>query len=228
MLSIYNLSVSYGDHQVLKGASLEVRPGDIHGVLGMNGAGKTTFFEAIYGRVNRLAGDCTLEGLPVQRSDIAYLETESFFYPMLTGKEHLRLCAVSNPGFDIDGWNKLFQLPLSQLSDTYSSGMKQKLALMGALATGRKVLILDEPFNGMDLESSEVLYQVLNHLRSQGRYILLSSHIMETLTNTCDAISYLQGGLFVRTYAKEAYPDMQLQIRKSLQGKIGNLLEGLQ
>ena len=227
MLSIQNISVSYGDHQVLTGASLEVAPGAIHGVLGMNGAGKTTFFEATYGRVPRLAGDCTLEGRPLQRADMAYLETESFFFFFLTGKEHLRLCAVSNPDFDIDGWNKLFHLPLDQLSDTYSSGMKQKLALMGALAAGRKVLILDEPFNGIDLESSEVFYQVLNHLRNQGRYILLSSHIMETLTNTCDAISYLQGGQFTRTYSKEEYPDMQLQIRKSLQGKIGDVLEGL-
>ena len=227
MLSIQNISASYGDHQVLKGASLEVRPGDIHGVLGMNGAGKTTFFEAIYGRVPRLAGDCTLEGRPLQRSDISYLETESFFYPMLTGKEHLRLCAVSNPGFEIEGWNKLFHLPLNQLADTYSSGMKQKLALMGALATGRKVLILDEPFNGMDLESSEVLYQVLIHLRNQGRYILLSSHIMETLTNTCDAISHLQGGIFIRTYPKEAFPQMQAQIRASLKDKLGDSLEGL-
>lgn len=227
MLSIQNISVSYGDHQVLNSASLEVAPGSIHGVLGMNGAGKTTFFEAVYGRVPRLSGACTLEGRPLLRNDIAYLETESFFYPMLTGREHLRLCAIANPAFDINGWNELFHLPLDQLADTYSSGMKQKLAFLGALAAGRSVLILDEPFNGIDLESSEILYQVLAHLRAQERYILLSSHIMETLSNTCDSISYLQGGHFIRTYSREEYPDMQAQIRAGLQGRIGGKLEGL-
>ena len=227
MLDIQDISVSYGDHQVLQGASLKVGPGSIHGVLGMNGAGKTTFFEAIFGRVPRRSSACTLEGRPLNQADMAYLETESFFYPMLTGREHLRLCAVSNPDFDINGWNMLFHLPLDQLADTYSSGMKQKLALMGALATGRKVLILDEPFNGIDLESSEVLYQVLSHLRRQGQYILLSSHIMETLTNTCDAISHLLNGQFIRTYSREEYPEMQARIRGGVQDKIGDLLKGL-
>ncbi|MCO6480942.1 MAG: ATP-binding cassette domain-containing protein [Phaeodactylibacter sp.] len=227
MLTIQNISVSYGDHQVLNGASLEVAPGTIHGVLGMNGAGKTTFFEAVYGRVPRLSGDCTFEGRPLQRPDAAFLETESFFYPMLTGREYLRLCAVSNPAFDIDGWNELFHLPLGHLAETYSSGMKQKLALMGALAPGRPILILDEPFNGIDLESSEILYQVLAHLCKQGRYILLSSHILETLTNTCHSISHLEGGRFIRTYSREEFAQMQAYIREKLKGRARGKLEGL-
>lgn len=227
MLTIQNISVSYGDHQVLNGASLEVAPGTIHGVLGMNGAGKTTFFEAVYGRVPRLSGDCTFEGRPLKRADAAFLETESFFYPMLTGREYLRLCAVSNPAFDIDGWNELFHLPLGHLAETYSSGMKQKLALMGALAPGRPILILDEPFNGIDLESSEILYQVLAHLCKQGRYILLSSHILETLTNTCHSISHLEGGRFIRTYSREEFAQMQAYIREKLKGRARGKLEGL-
>lgn len=228
MLSINHIYVAYGDHQVLKGASLEIEAGTVHGILGMNGAGKTTFFESVYGRLQFQKGHCSFNGKTPKVQDVAFLEAESFFYPYTTGLEHLQLCAFKNPAFKIDAWNALFQLPLHQNIDTYSTGMKQKLALMGTLATGRPIIILDEPFNGIDLESSEILYQVILKLKNQGKYILISSHIMETLIQSCDRVSHLQDGHFTYTFEKDEFQQMQTQLRTKLQSKIQEALDGLE
>jgi len=227
MLEIQNLKAAYGKNQVLKGASLELAPGTAHGILGMNGAGKTTFFETIYGRKPRQSGQCLMNGQAIKKEQIAYLESESYFYPFITGKEHLELCSHQNPSFKIEAWNELFQLPLQQLIETYSTGMKQKLALLGALATGRPLIIMDEPFNGVDLQSSETIYQLIDHLKQQGHYLLISSHIMDTLTHTCDQISHLSEGVFQHTYQRDEFPHMQQALRASLKRNIQQALDGL-
>ena len=227
MIEIKHLSVAYGAHQVLTDASVSIAPGSAHGILGMNGAGKTTFFETVYGWVQKQKGSCTINGQALKAKQIAYLEAESFFYPYLTGDEHLKLCSFSNPNFRLEAWNALFKLPLQKRIETYSTGMKQKLALMGALATGRPVIILDEPFNGIDLESSETLYQIINHLKEEGKYILISSHIMDTLIQTCDQISYLEDGQFSSTFEKAQFSVMQDQLRAKLKIKIQYALSQL-
>ena len=228
MLEINNIKVSYGEHEVLKGASLKVLKGTAHGILGMNGAGKTTLFETLYGQLSKLEGKCIFNDAPLTRNDIAYLESESYFYPYITGKEYLLLCANKNPDFNITEWNGLFKLPLQQLTETYSTGMKQKLALMGTLATNRPIIIMDEPFNGVDLESSEIIYQIIDFLKTQEKFLLISSHIMETLTHTCDQISHLHDGQFIKTYQKEAFPQMQQLLRKQLQSNIQGALNRIQ
>jgi ABC-2 type transport system ATP-binding protein len=228
MLKIEDIHVAYGQHQVLQGASLAIDAGTVQGILGMNGAGKTTFFESIYGRLQLQKGHCLYKGQPPGVEDIAFLEAESFFYPYTTGMEHLRLCAFNNPSFKIEIWNDLFQVPLDHNIDTYSTGMKQKLALMGTLATGRPILILDEPFNGIDLESSEILYQVILKLKEQGKYILISSHIMETLLHVCDRISHLEEGRFSHTFEREEFHQMQTQLRAELKSKIQKTLDRLE
>ena len=227
MLSVKNISYAYGDNEVLQNLNLEVKPACIHGILGMNGAGKTTFFNVMYGLLKKQVGEMKYDGQALHSRSIAYLETNNYFYSYMRAREYLQLCAGKNSSFDIDHWNALFQLPLDYLIDSFSTGMKKKLAFMGVLALNRPVLILDEPFNGVDLESNEIIYQILLRLKQQSKLILLSSHIIETLTNVCDAVSYLNEGSFRQTFQKPDFPEMERKLRDKLQEKTGEILDQL-
>ncbi|MEM1320934.1 MAG: ATP-binding cassette domain-containing protein [Bacteroidota bacterium] len=227
MLRIENLLVAYGDNIVLKNLRIQFAEGEIHGVLGMNGTGKTTFFNTLYGFVPSQQGQCLYQDQPVQNRSIAYLETHNYFYPYMNGREYLRLLSLSNPDFAIDEWNLIFDLPLEVLVENYSTGMKKKLAFLGMLALDRPILILDEPFNGVDIESNEKIYQILKRIKGQGKIILLSSHIISSLTGICDRISYLSGGHFARTYLREEYAELELLIKELVRQQIDPTLDRL-
>lgn len=227
MLKINNLHVSYSDHKVLKDLSVSFQYNQIHGVLGMNGAGKTTLFNTIYGLINSSSGTITLDDVAIDKKQIAFMETASYFYPFLKGKEYLQLLALANPSFDIDAWNQIFQLPLDALVDGYSTGMKKQLAFLGMLALDRKVMILDEPFSGVDIENNEKIYQILERIKSQNKILILSSHIISTLTQICDKISYLSGGQFLKTYERNEYQDLEHQLKELVKEKIETTLDQL-
>lgn len=225
MLKINNLTVSYDENKVLDSLSLECKPHQIHGILGMNGSGKTTLFNTLYGFIPPDAGHYEYADQPISKKEISYLETFNFFYPYMTGKEYLQLCALQNSVFNIEEWNRIFQLPLNQLVDTYSTGMKKKLALQGVIALNRPVMILDEPFNGVDFESSEVIYEILKRLRKQGKTILLSSHIIESLTNVCDSINYLSDGKIKKTYFQNDFGLLEIELRTLIKAKVEEALD---
>ena len=227
MLIIKDLHFSYSEKKVLNGLNFEARPSTIHGVLGMNGSGKTTLFKTIYGFNVRESGECLFNNLLVTKKDIAFLETYNFFYSYMKGREYLELCALQNPDFNIKNWNQLFQLPLNDLVETYSTGMKKKLAFMGMAALDRPILILDEPFNGVDFESSETLYEILKRLRKQGKTILLSSHIIESLTNICDEVSYLSEGVIERKYLSDEFDQMEKDLRDVIREKVTEALDSI-
>jgi len=227
MLKITDLKVAYGEHQVLKGLSGSFQYNHIHGVLGMNGAGKTTLFNTIYGLVNRTAGQITLNEKPIDKKQIAFMETATYFYPFLKGKEYLQLLAMGNNSFDINAWNQIFQLPLDSLIDGYSTGMKKQLAFLGTLALDRDVMILDEPFSGVDIENNEKIYQILERLKSQNKILILSSHIISTLTQICDKISYLNGGQFLKTYEPAEYKGLEHELKDLVKAKIDSTLDQL-
>jgi ABC-2 type transport system ATP-binding protein len=105
--------------------------------------------------------------------------------------------------------------------------MKKKLAFIGIIALDRPILILDEPFNGVDFESSEVLYEILKRLRKKGKTILLSSHIIESLTNICDEVSYLSNGIIARKYLMNDFKQMELDLREIIQQKVSSTLDDL-
>ena len=227
MLTINDLHFSYAEKEVLKGLNLNAEVGTIHGILGMNGSGKTTLFKTIYGFNTKESGECLFNEKPVSKRDIAFLETSNFFYSYMKGQEYLELCALQNPDFNIENWNQLFQLPLNNLVETYSTGMKKKLAFLGIIALNRPILILDEPFNGVDFESSEVLYEILKRLRKKGKLILLSSHIIESLTNICDEVSYLSNGVIERKYLKGEFKQMEVDLRELIQEKVTAKLDSI-
>ena len=203
MLEVRNLNVSFKNQKVLQGFNLNIENGEIVGILGKNGAGKTTFFESLY-RTVKFSGEVILENQHLKREQISYLETENYFYPYITGKEYLSYFKeISNSKY-IELIEK-FNLPLNKFVQYYSSGMKKKLALIGMLLLDKPINILDEPFNGVDFEGVHILYDIIRNLKSENRIVIISSHIIETLFHTCDKIAILQNGQIEKIYEKSEY-----------------------
>jgi ABC-2 type transport system ATP-binding protein len=212
MLTIENLSVSYGDHKVLDGLSLSLSLNCIHGLVGMNGAGKTTLLNAMEGFIRPGSGAIVLKGAPLKRVDLAFLETENFFYSHISGREYLGLFKTPPGVPGIDEWNRMFRLPLDQLIDGYSSGMKRKLALAGVLRQNKPIVILDEPFNGLDLESSRLLSMIIGRLKERGTTVIITSHILGSLTGICDHIHLLRTGKIMFSRDRDHFETLEQDI----------------
>lgn len=221
MLKIQELIVSFNGRAVIQNLGLEAAGGKIHGVIGLNGAGKSTFFNVLAGVLKPDSGEVLFDGKPLRACDIAYLETNNFFYTGLTGREYLNVFPKTNRNFDLTIFQDLLQLPLDSLVATYSTGMKKKLALLAMLQQDKPVFLLDEPFNGLDLESNRTLELIMELLREKGKTVLVSAHILEPLLHTCDQIHLLQQGRFERTFERENYPE----IRESLFAHLGRDLQ---
>jgi len=203
MLEVRNLNVSFKNQKVLQGFNLSIENGEIVGILGKNGAGKTTFFESLFRNV-KFSGEIILENQHLKREQISYLETENYFYPYITGKEYLSYFSGNKNSKHIELIEK-FNLPLNKFVQYYSSGMKKKLALIGMLLLDKPINILDEPFNGVDFEGVHILYDIIRNLKSENRIVIISSHIIETLFHTCDKIAILQNGQIEKIYEKSEY-----------------------
>jgi len=227
MLKISGVRAGYGADDILKGVSLEAMPGEIHGILGVNGSGKTTLFRMLNGWLPERAGTTTLGSEELAAKDIGFLETDPYFYPFMKGKEYLEILKIKNSNYNIELWNEIFQLPLDQLADEYSTGMKKKLALLGLLAQDRPVLVLDEPLSGVDIESNVKFQEIILRLKKSGKTILLSSHILIALTSICDKISLLSGGVITKTYNKEEFPNLEDLITSKIKEGLDEQLDEL-
>ena len=229
MLEITKLHKAYGSHVVLHDVSLTLRPGTIHGLVGANGAGKTTLLHCLYGLEPEFAG--TVHGPAGQavRDITGMLPYDPFFYPRLTGREYLEfsLQARGRPVVDFSGWNRLLELPLDQCADEYSAGMRKKLALLALLVQDFAYLILDEPFNGLDMESNLLLKEILRRLRNRGTGILLTSHILGSLTETADEITVLVAGRVQRHYQASEFSTLETDLLDSLHREKLGFLDSL-
>ena len=226
MIIIKDLHISYGKNKkVIKSLNLSLNNNSINGVVGLNGSGKTTFLNAIYGLKSIDKGEITVEGLPVSKKQTSYLVAENFFYSNITAREYLSL--FKNDSFNIDKWNELFLLPLDQVIDSYSTGMKKKLALLGVLKQDKQIMILDEPFNGLDIETCRIIRSILLRLKDRGKTIIITSHIIETLTNLCDFIHYLNNGTIEYSKDKGDFDDFERDIFQSIETKNAKLIENL-
>jgi ABC-2 type transport system ATP-binding protein len=186
MISIKELSVKFGNNQVLNNINIDFPGGDIHGIVGLNGAGKTTFFNVLAEILKPDTGQLTLDNQNISIRDAAYLETVNFFYSRITGNEYLKIFKQTNPGFSLSGLQNYFKLPLDELIENYSTGMKKKLALLAVLKQDKPVFILDEPFNGLDLETNKILEIIITTLKQKDKTIFVSSHIIEPLLSICE------------------------------------------
>ena len=229
MLEINNLRKAYGRHVVLHDVSLVLRPGTIHGLVGANGAGKTTLLNCLYGLETDFAGSVREAGGRPLREHTGLLPYEPYFYPRLTGREYLEFClqARGRALVDFAGWNRLLELPLDQYADEYSAGMRKKLALLALLVQNLDYLILDEPFNGLDLEANLLLKEILRRLRDRGTGILLTSHILGALTETADEITVLVAGRVQRHYAAAEFGTLEHDLLDGLHREKLRLLDGL-
>lgn len=212
MIKINQLSKNFGSNEVLKNINLEFTAGKVYGIVGANGAGKTTLFRCIAGLENYI-GEITSEFTPL-KNHLGLLMTEPFFFSKITGEEYIRLlCNARNIKIKNFLDKNIFDLPLNQYASTYSTGMKKKLALTAILMQENKYFILDEPYNGVDIQSNLILTELIHKLKKLDKVILISSHIFSTLRDTCDEIHLLKKGEEVKTFQKADFTKLEEEMK---------------
>jgi ABC-2 type transport system ATP-binding protein len=170
-------------------------------------------------------GEILFEGKKINKKVVSYLVTENFFYSNITGNEYLRL--FKNESFNTKQWNKLFGLPLDALIDAYSTGMKKKLVFMAVLKQDKPLMILDEPFNGLDIETCRIIRMILLQLKEKNKTIIITSHIIETLTNLCDYIHYLEAGSIKHSKNKSEFESFEQEVFEKIENENIELVKEL-
>ncbi|WP_445721942.1 ABC transporter ATP-binding protein [Flavobacterium sp.] len=223
MIKIENVSKSFGKNIILSNINLSFKKGKVYGIVGENGAGKTTLFNCISGLESYTGVISSDYG--ILKEKLGYLQTESFFFSKITAKEYLQLLCVARkmPPIDFEDKN-IFDLPLNQYAATYSTGMKKKLALTAILLQKNNFYILDEPFNGVDIQSNIVITELIHRLKKSGKAVLISSHIFSTLSDTCDEIFVLKDGKINKSVKKENFSILENEMKEfSIQSKLDKL-----
>lgn len=224
MIRIKELSKHYGNNEVLKEINMEFSKGKVYGIVGENGAGKTTLFRCIAG-LESYSGNIISELQPL-KNHLGFLLTNPFFFSKITGKEYIRLLcnAREKKNIRIDQKN-IFDLPLNQYASTYSTGMKKKLAITAILLQENEYFILDEPFNGVDIQSNIILTEIILKLKDLGKTVLVSSHIFSTLSDTCDEIYLLRKGEQIKSVQKEDFKNLEQEMKEITIGNRIDMLE---
>lgn len=223
MIHIQHLNKSYGSKQILNDIELKFETGKVYGIVGENGAGKSTLFNCISG-IEQFEGRIDSDASPL-KDRLGYLQTDPYFFPKITGREYIQLlCNAREVPVARMKEKNIFDLPLHQYASTYSTGMKKKLALTAILLQKNDFYILDEPFNGVDIQSNIVITDILKHLKTIGKTILISSHIFSTLVDICDEIFVLKEGVITRKVSKEGFGALEQEMKQYL---VGNKIERL-
>lgn len=211
MLTIKNLTKKYGDKVAVDNLSLEIAPGEIYGFIGHNGAGKTTTIKACCGIIGFDEGEILIDGVSIKdkplecKKKMAYIPDNPDIYDFLSGIKYLNFIA------DIYGIPKeereqkirkyadMFEITdsLGETISSYSHGMKQKLVIISALIHSPKLMILDEPFVGLDPKAAHTLKGLMAELCSQGGAIFFSTHVLEVAEKLCDKIAIIKSGKLV-------------------------------
>ena len=207
MLKIINVSKSYKNKKAIENISIEVNKGEVFGFIGHNGAGKTTTIKSIVGIHNFEEGDILINSKSIKKNpieckkDIAYIPDNPDIYEALTGIQYLNFIAdifkVSKKEREekIKYYSEKFEInkALGDLISSYSHGMKQKLLIISALIHNPKVLILDEPFVGLDPKASFTLKEIMREFCNNGGCIFFSTHVLEVAEKICDKIGIIKG-----------------------------------
>ena len=221
MLEINNLSKKYSGKTVLENICYTFESGKIYGIMGENGAGKSTLFRCIM-RLEKFDG--SISASPSQK--IGYLSDTPFFYSFVTGMEYIEFCLkASNLPIDkqkITALNEKFALPLERYATSYSMGMKKRLMIMTLMLQDYDLVVLDEPFNGLDLAGVILLKQRIRQMKEEGKCVVLSSHIISSLTDICDDISYIHKGRTVANFTGKSAEEIEMEISKFYLGLTSN------
>ena len=204
VLSIKNLTKQFGRIKAVNNLSLEVKAGQVFGMLGPNGSGKTTTLGMLMGVINPTAGDFTWFGeAPTHhlRKKVGAVLEHPIFYPYLTGQKNLELNAMIKQ-CPVENIPKVLQLvELYERRDdkyrTYSLGMKQRLAIASALLNDPTVLILDEPTNGLDPMGIAEIRELIKKIAANGKTIILASHLLDEVQKVCTHFAVLKKGTLV-------------------------------
>lgn len=203
---------SYQGKPVLHNIHIQLQHGKIYGLVGRNGAGKTTLFECI-ARLIPFEGSVTHSEWVHYKEYTGYLPTDPYFIPRITAEEYIHFClharGIKNKKI---AEHNMFNLPLQQYATKYSTGMKKKLALSALLLQENQIFILDEPFNGVDLETAIYIKHLLLQLKARGKLILLSSHILSLLTEIADEIFLLGINSTLAQYSQDQFSDVEKDI----------------
>jgi|TARA_B110000967_G_scaffold132244_1_gene135014 ABC-2 type transport system ATP-binding protein len=212
MIKIQGLSKYYGAKQVLKDINISFKKGNVYGIVGENGSGKTTLFRCI-AELEKYKGEITSDFKKL-KNHLGLLFTEPYFFERITGKEYLQLLlnARNIKAKNIEAKN-IFDLPLGQYASTYSTGMKKKLALTAILLQENDCFVLDEPFNGVDIQSNIIIIEIIKKLKELGKTVIISSHIFSTLSETCDEIHLLKNGEFIKQVNKENFSKLEAEMK---------------
>ena len=212
MLEIKNFSKSYKNGKnVVKNISIKVKQGEIFAFIGHNGAGKTTTIKSIVGILEFNEGDILIDGISIKndplkcKSNIAYIPDNPDIYESLTGVQYLNFIAdifnVSKGDREnlIKFYSDKFEMTnfLGDLISSYSHGMKQKLVIISSLIHKPKLLILDEPFVGLDPKASHILKEEMKKLCNEGVAIFFSTHVLEVAEKLCDKVAIIKNGVIV-------------------------------
>ena len=212
MLKISNLSKTYkGGKKAVSGLNIEVEPGDIFGFIGHNGAGKTTTLKCIMGILDFEEGDIYIDGHSIKNDELyckkisAYIPDNPDLYDYLTGIQYLNFIAdiyhVSKEERTalIKKYSEMLEITasLGDLISSYSHGMKQKIALISALIHSPKLLILDEPFVGLDPKAALTLKNLMRELCEKGCAIFFSTHVLDVAEKLCNKIAIIKNGKLV-------------------------------
>ncbi len=224
MLEFINFSKSYGNKLAVDNLNFKIESGDICAFVGPNGAGKTTTLKSACGILDFDRGDILIDGFSIKekptvcKKKMAYLPDNPDLYEFLKGIDYLNfICDI----YDVDErkdlikkYSDLFELTgfLGNTINTYSHGMKQKLAIIGALIHKPKILLLDEPFVGLDPISSHNLKEVMKELTKDGVAILFSTHVLEVAEKLCNKVAVIKNGkLVVFDNMKKVVKDKSLE-----------------
>lgn len=209
MLIIKNLYKYYkSDRPAIKDLSLEIKSGDIFGFIGHNGAGKTTTIKSVVGILEFEKGDIFIDGVSIKenpiecKKKIAYIPDNPELYDALTGIQYLNFIGdiYKVPRKEREELIKIYSdtfeitKSLGDLISSYSHGMKQKLAIISALIHKPKLLILDEPFVGLDPKASHILKQIMKDICKDGGAIFFSTHVLEVAEKLCNKIAIIKNG----------------------------------
>ena len=217
MLKIDHLTKTYGEKKAVDDLSLHIQAGEIYGFIGHNGAGKTTTLKSVAGILQFDAGEITVCGMSIRtqpiecKRDMAYIPDNPDLYEYMTGIKYLNFIAdifgvsAEDRQERIRKYADLFELTadLAQPIAAYSHGMKQKLAIISAWLHAPKLIIMDEPFVGLDPKAAHLLKGMMRELCESGGAIFFSTHVLEVAEKLCDKVAIIKGGKLIRSGTME-------------------------
>ena len=218
MLNISHLTKTYGDKKAVDDLSLHIAPGEIYGFIGHNGAGKTTTIKSVVGILQFDEGEITIDGTSLKddpiacKKKIAYIPDNPDLYEFMSGIKYLNFIAdIFGVGAEerqerIKKYADMFELTedLAQPISAYSHGMKQKLAIIAAWIHNPKLIIMDEPFVGLDPKASFLLKEMMRDVCAAGGAIFFYTHVLEVAEKLCDKVAIIKGGKLIRSGTMES------------------------